>query len=50
MPSDGKSSRCLWQGKLKMANDNYFDFYGANLNGGIKSLKGSLVPIYNAAC
>ena len=50
MPSDGKSSRCLWQGELKMANDNYFDFYGANLNGGKKSLKGSLVPIYNAAC
>ena len=50
MPSDGKSSLCLWQGELKMANDSYFDFYGANLNGGKKSLKGSLVPIYNAAC
>ena len=29
---------------------NYFDFYRANLNGEKQTLKGSLVPIYNAAC
>ena len=35
-----------------MADDGasrYFDFYRANLNGEKKPLKGSLVPIYNAA-
>jgi len=36
-----------------MADDGvsrYFDFYRVNLNGEKKTLKGSLVPIYNAAC
>jgi hypothetical protein len=28
---------------------NYFEFYTANLNGEKKTLKGSLVPIYNGA-
>jgi hypothetical protein len=28
----------------------YFEFYRVNLNGENKTLNGSLVPIYNAAC
>ena len=36
--------------KKNYSVSRYFEFYRANLNGERKTLKGSLIPIYNAAC